>query len=119
MYNNLYPQQFPPWQIITRSNPSDDSFNTTYSGLVFEILNHMSKDLNFTYKVMEPREGETWGNLQVDGSWTGLMKMVAENKVVIASAAFTVTPERAKYINFTTVIEREAYGNNKRFFSTI
>ncbi len=49
---------------------------------MFEVLNHMSKDLNFTYKVLQPRHGETWGHLQSDGSWTGMMKMVAENKVM-------------------------------------
>jgi ionotropic glutamate receptor len=84
--------------------------NVTYTGLIFEILNHMSEDLNFTYNILEPRSGETWGVLLSDGSWTGMMKMVAEDKVVIGAAAFTVTAERSQYVNFTQVLEREAYG---------
>ncbi|OXA47132.1 Glutamate receptor ionotropic, delta-1 [Folsomia candida] len=100
---------FPPWQMITRDDPENPD-NVTYSGLMFEVLNHMSKDLNFTYEVLEPRHGETWGHLQSDGSWSGMMKLVAENKVVLAAAAFTVTPERSNYVDFTQVIERESYG---------
>jgi len=76
--------QFPPWQVIVHpegGDENDEETNVTYSGLLFEVLNHMAKDLNFTFKVVEPRQGETWGTLQSDGSWNGMMKMIAENKV--------------------------------------
>lgn len=29
--------------------------------------------------------------------------------VVLGASAFTVTPERARFVNFTEVLEREAY----------
>ncbi|CAG7834892.1 unnamed protein product [Allacma fusca] len=97
---------YPPWQIFSRNVTTGAP---VYLGLIFEIVNHMGDTLNFTYEVLEPQDGGTWGSENFDGTWNGMMRQVINEEVVLGAAAFTIRPEKSKVVNFTMVLEREAY----------
>ena len=70
-----------------------------WSGLTFEILDELARDLNFSYVVIEPPDGQ-WGIEKYDGNWTGMIRQVQKAEVDFAAAAFTVNNKREKVIDF-------------------
>lgn len=66
--------------MITRSDPENPD-NVTYSGLMFEVVDRMGKNLNFTFSVVEAPPGEAWGTIQSDGRWNGMMRLIIEDPV--------------------------------------
>ena len=48
-------------------------------GSFTDLLNTLSKLMNFTYEV-EPPPDNVWGGKQANGSWNGMMKLIQENK---------------------------------------
>jgi len=73
--------------------------NVTYSGLIFEIINQLASTLNFTYEVIEPKEGENFGILQPDGHWNGMMKLIVEKRVNQISNCMSVFPIFALWLD--------------------
>ena len=59
--------------------------------------------MNFTYTLIKPPDGN-WGAIQPDGSWDGMVKMLANQDIDIAPTDFTVTQERSAVITFGTPI---------------
>ena len=39
--------------------------------------------MNFTYTLIKPPDGQ-WGAIQPDGSWNGMVKMLADQEIDIA-----------------------------------
>ncbi|CAD5116620.1 DgyrCDS5493 [Dimorphilus gyrociliatus] len=66
---------------------------TIWEGLTFDILNQLAQDLNFTYDVIEPADGN-WGIDIGNGSWNGMMGQVIRGEVDFASASFSITAAR-------------------------
>ncbi|XP_034244940.1 ionotropic receptor 93a [Thrips palmi] len=114
----------PPWQIIVSNSTGHV---TAYKGLVFEIVNELAKNLNFTYTVMFPHptdygftnDSEIYTSRTQDGdlnnafslnvSWDRMLQMVRDNKVFLGAGAFTVTAERKQLVNFTRAISDQPY----------
>ena len=59
--------------------------------------------MNFTYTLIKPPDGQ-WGAIQPDGSWNGMVKMLADQEIDIAPTDFTVTQERSAVITFAIPI---------------
>ena len=59
------PCQFPPWHTIIRDEAGTP---VHFGGFIPEILTELSGRLNFTYDLVEPR----------DGSWEGMIDLVEE-----------------------------------------
>ena len=59
------PWQYPPWHTIIRDEAGTP---VHFGGFIPEILNELSVRLNFTYDLVEPR----------DGSWEGMIQLVEE-----------------------------------------
>uniref|UniRef100_T1HWR6 Uncharacterized protein n=1 Tax=Rhodnius prolixus TaxID=13249 RepID=T1HWR6_RHOPR len=115
---------YPPWQVIKYD---DVGKPTEYKGLVFEIINELSNSLNFTYDVIiisnrtvlksitnSLKIDEKLGEVSLDGrietsAWKQALKLLENKRVLIAAAAFTVTEDRKKEVNFTYSISIEAY----------
>lgn len=96
--------EYSPWMQFVR----DDKGNVVgTSGLIFTLLNEISKKLNFTYIVKEPADG-LWG-LKVNGEWNGLIKQVMDGDVLMAAAAFAVSHERQQVVNFTIPLDLQPY----------
>ena len=61
----LCPCQYPPWHTITRDKAGTP---VHFGGFIPELLHELSIRLNFTYDLVEPR----------DGSWEGMIDLVEE-----------------------------------------
>ena len=59
------PRQYPPWHTIIRDEAGTP---VHFGGFIPEILTELSVRLNFTYDLVEPR----------DGSWEGMIQLVEE-----------------------------------------
>ena len=59
--------------------------------------------MNFTYTLIKPPDGQ-WGSIQADGTWSGMVNLLANQDVDIATAPFTVTEERSVVMTFASPI---------------
>ena len=64
-YTLSLPCQYPPWHTIIRDEAGTP---VHFGGFIPEILNELSVRLNFTYDLVEPR----------DGSWEGMIQLVED-----------------------------------------
>ncbi|XP_066991910.2 ionotropic receptor 93a [Anabrus simplex] len=106
----------PPWQII-KYNASEDLLE--FKGLVFEIMNILAHNLNFSYSVFLPvNNGESFSNESyvsattkspaavedlsaVTIPWDHLVNVVRQRKVFLGAGAFTMIAGRETQVNFT------------------
>ena len=59
--------------------------------------------MNFTYTVIKPPDGR-YGAIQPDGTWNGMVKLLADQDIDIAAATIAVTLERSTVMTFATPI---------------
>ena len=59
--------------------------------------------MNFTYTVIEPPDGQ-YGALQSDGTWNGIVQLLANQDIDIGATTFAVTQERSTVITFASPI---------------
>ncbi|XP_076651173.1 ionotropic receptor 93a [Halictus rubicundus] len=113
----------PPWQVITISSTGEK----TYEGLVFDVVKHLGKKLNFTYTVIAPelnKSANSWVVSRFDKlgdkvkgmtmSNTRQMpqeviELVRQKKVLLAACAYTVNEDSKNAINFTVPIYVQTY----------
>nr|QPZ88965.1 ionotropic receptor 1 [Diaphorina citri] len=115
---------FPPWQIIT-ANPGEP---IQYKGVIFEVLNQLARNLNFTYTVLiasnntegytngsyispyvQTLEGEQDASPTANPTWDKMIDFVSQKRVFLAAAAFTHTYKHENIINYTAAISVEPY----------
>ena len=94
-------------------------------GFCIELNNKLAKDLNFTYELLEPPDGEYGMFSKKLGTYTGLILQLQERNIDLASAPLTINTERSIAVDFLSDIIHvkstsvylsgsEAYSN--RFF---
>ena len=59
--------------------------------------------MNFTYTLIKPLDGQ-WGSIQPDGTWSGMVNLLANQEIDIATTDFTVTQERSDVMTFASPI---------------
>ena len=59
--------------------------------------------MNFTYTLIKPPDGQ-WGTIQPDGTWSGMVNLLANQDIDIAAAPFTVTQDRSVVMTFASPI---------------
>jgi hypothetical protein len=59
--------------------------------------------INFTYTLIKPPDG-TWGAIQHDGTWNGMVNLIANQDIDIGATDFTVTQERSAVMTFASPI---------------
>ena len=59
--------------------------------------------MNFTHTLIKPPDGQ-WGSIQPDGTWSGMVKLLANQEIDIATTDFTVTQERSAVMTFASPI---------------
>ena len=57
--------------------------------------------MNFTYTLIKPPDGQ-WGAIQPDGTWSGMVNLLANQEIDFAATDFTVTQERSTVITFAS-----------------
>ena len=59
--------------------------------------------MNFTYTVIKPPDGQ-YGGIQPDGTWNGMVGLLANQDVDIAAATFAISLERSTVMTFATPV---------------
>ncbi|XP_063406491.1 glutamate receptor ionotropic, kainate 4-like isoform X2 [Mytilus trossulus] len=73
--------------------------NGTWNGLCIDLLIEMSRNLNFTYKLVKGYDGE-WGRI-LNGSWTGLVGELQRRDTDLTFAPLSVMASRERVMDFT------------------
>ncbi|ELT97865.1 hypothetical protein CAPTEDRAFT_204388 [Capitella teleta] len=95
---------------IPQYNPFFEwSSPTTYYGIDYDILNILSKHLDFRFRIMKPPDGQ-WGSPKGNGSWTGLIGLLQDNEADVAVSCLSITKARTQVVDFSKAywIERSA-----------
>nr|XP_033341070.1 ionotropic receptor 93a-like [Megalopta genalis] len=113
----------PPWQVISVSGTGEK----TYEGLVFDVVKHLGKKLNFTYTVIAPelnKSANPWiasrfdklGDIVKGMTMSNTRQMpqevidlVRQKKVLLAACAYTVNEDGKNAFNFTVPIYVQTY----------
>ncbi|KAG7162336.1 Glutamate receptor U1-like 7, partial [Homarus americanus] len=67
------------------------------------LVDYLAKAHNFSYTYMRPPDG-SWGHLNENGSWSGMVGMVVRKEADLASGPFGLNENRAKAIDYTAPV---------------
>ncbi|OWF44765.1 Glutamate receptor ionotropic, NMDA 3A [Mizuhopecten yessoensis] len=81
---------------INKSNPYEVR---CCRGLAIDLLNRLSRDLDFDYTLYIV--GDVTYGKEINGSWNGMVKDLMVGSAHMAVAAFSITRKRLKVIDFT------------------
>eukprot|EP00058_Branchiostoma_floridae_P024160 XP_002609650.1 hypothetical protein BRAFLDRAFT_83648 [Branchiostoma floridae] len=81
-----------------KEKTADGSYK--YTGFCVDMINELSRMLKFDYDLYEVPD-RTYGAMTDDGEWSGMVGQLVNDKADIALAAFTITSERERYVDFT------------------
>ena len=85
-----------------------EKINNTYAGFLIDLLNIITDELNLTYTLIEPRDRQ-WGVQLENGSWTGLIRDLVDERADLALSELTNTKERLEYVDFTTFLRMSSF----------
>lgn len=82
-----------------------DTFIRNYNGSLLKsygapIIRALAKGLGVTFNIVMP-EDDTFGYKKPDGTWTGIIGMLARGEADLSVSGLTMTEERRKAVNFT------------------
>ena len=83
----------------------DKDGNQMYVGYCMDLLEKIADKLNFEFEVVitpETRPGYTYGRKLENGSWTGMIKDLADGETDLIVADLTMTSEREEIIDFVS-----------------
>ena len=95
-----------PFSFIVIENRNKSTNVTTYDGLAFDIINHITNKYNLTYEV-NMLENRIFGVKLENGSWNGMVGYVARGKADVAANEFTINHERAEVVDFSPTFTRD------------
>ncbi|GIX84486.1 lig_chan-Glu_bd domain-containing protein [Caerostris darwini] len=81
-------------------------FNKTHSGtsvwgIEGKFLEILASKLNFQYEIISPEDGK-WGSLMENGTWSGIIGMVARGEVDMGLTYLAIMEDRSKVVDFST-----------------
>ncbi|XP_023225694.1 glutamate receptor ionotropic, delta-2-like [Centruroides sculpturatus] len=79
----------------------------TGEGFSFEIINKMAEYFNFTYEIIIPIH-KVYGSKLPNGTWIGIIGMLANNEADIAAIPLTVIQERKEVAVFSTTLFKDS-----------
>ncbi|XP_063679360.1 glutamate receptor ionotropic, kainate 2-like [Bolinopsis microptera] len=96
-----------------------------YRGYCVDLVARLSRDLHFTYELMESDDGNWGGYYNKTDSWDGLVKMLIDKKIEVAAVHLSINSLRERYIDFTVpfmdaglmvVVKGETHSNSNKYF---
>nr|QLI62100.1 ionotropic receptor 93a1 [Streltzoviella insularis] len=102
----------PPWTIL-QANESGSIIS--HSGLIFDIVNQLAKNKNFTIKLLLPSNvkqdfsNETSTDMMHSQSAMLTLVAVAKGQAALAAAAFTIVSDPNPGINYTIPVTTQPY----------
>ena len=73
---------------------------TTYAGLCFDIINHISTTRNLTYEVRAMTKAD-WGVELSGGNWSGMIGELQQGRADIAASYFDISMQRYKVVDYS------------------
>ena len=86
----------------------DGSTISLHSGAIPEIMDHLSRALNFTMSGIVPPDN-SWGAQDASGNWTGLVGQLTSNEVDMVTGGLVNDENRAKVISISIGIIQETF----------
>nr|XP_027222652.1 glutamate receptor-like [Penaeus vannamei] len=77
--------------------------NLTASGPMINLLDMMSRSINFTYRLVRPSDG-SWGAPLPNGSWSGMVGVVQREAADMGLGPFAVTRSRSLVVAFSQTL---------------
>ncbi|KAI5105925.1 glutamate receptor ionotropic, kainate 5 isoform X2, partial [Silurus meridionalis] len=110
--------------VMRKANYLDLEGNEQYEGFCVDMLKELADILKFTYRIKLVDDG-LYGAPEPNGSWTGMVGELINRKADLAVAAFTITSEREKIIDFSkpfmtlgiSILYRVHIGRKPGYFS--
>uniref|UniRef100_A0A3P9J2P0 Glutamate receptor n=1 Tax=Oryzias latipes TaxID=8090 RepID=A0A3P9J2P0_ORYLA len=110
--------------VMRKDNYQDFQGNDQYEGFCVDMLRELADILKFSFKIKLVDDG-LYGAPEPNGSWTGMVGELINRKADLAVAAFTITSEREKVIDFSkpfmtlgiSILYRVQLGRKPGYFS--
>ncbi|CAF93734.1 unnamed protein product, partial [Tetraodon nigroviridis] len=110
--------------VMRKDNYQDFQGNDQYEGFCVDMLREVADILKFSFKIKLVDDG-LYGAPEPNGSWTGMVGELINRKADLAVAAFTITSEREKVIDFSkpfmtlgiSILYRVQLGRKPGYFS--
>ncbi|XP_016789714.2 glutamate receptor ionotropic, kainate 5 isoform X3 [Pan troglodytes] len=110
--------------VMRRPNFQALSGNERFEGFCVDMLRELAELLRFRYRLRLVEDG-LYGAPEPNGSWTGMVGELINRKADLAVAAFTITAEREKVIDFSkpfmtlgiSILYRVHMGRKPGYFS--
>ncbi|XP_027003924.1 glutamate receptor ionotropic, kainate 5 [Tachysurus fulvidraco] len=110
--------------VMRKSNYQELEGNDQYEGFCVDMLKELADILKFTFRIKLVDDG-LYGAPEPNGSWTGMVGELINRKADLAVAAFTITSEREKVIDFSkpfmtlgiSILYRVHIGRKPGYFS--
>ncbi len=102
-----------PWShhVVADEIPVEKGGNATmmyhnYWGYEIDMLQTVSKALNFDYTIVNPPDG-LWGNIKSDGTWSGLVWEAARGAVDFVMSDVFISFPRSQVIDGTILFDKD------------
>ncbi|XP_052000753.1 glutamate receptor ionotropic, kainate 5-like isoform X1 [Xyrauchen texanus] len=110
--------------VMRKVNYQEFEGNEQYEGFCVDMLRELADILKFTFHIKLVDDG-LYGAPEPNGSWTGMVGELINRKADLAVAAFTITSEREKVIDFSkpfmtlgiSILYRVHIGRKPGYFS--
>ncbi|XP_033014212.1 glutamate receptor ionotropic, kainate 5 isoform X2 [Lacerta agilis] len=110
--------------VMRRANFQELSGTEQYEGFCVDMLHELADILKFRFQIKLVEDG-LYGAPEPNGSWTGMVGELINRKADLAVAAFTITAEREKVIDFSkpfmtlgiSILYRVHMGRKPGYFS--
>uniref|UniRef100_A0A674P878 Glutamate receptor n=1 Tax=Takifugu rubripes TaxID=31033 RepID=A0A674P878_TAKRU len=110
--------------VMRKDNYQDFQGNDQYEGFCVDMLREVADILKFSFRIKLVDDG-LYGAPEPNGSWTGMVGELINRKADLAAAAFTITSEREKVIDFSkpfmtlgiSILYRVQLGRKPGYFS--
>ncbi|XP_068227739.1 glutamate receptor ionotropic, kainate 2-like [Palaemon carinicauda] len=86
-----------------KRKPGDKHAHNPFYGPVVELFNILTERMNFTYTVTRPPDG-AWGYKYPNGTWNGMVGMLAKGEMDLAFVPFSVLYTRAQVLDYTATL---------------
>ncbi|XP_013193622.1 ionotropic receptor 93a isoform X2 [Amyelois transitella] len=102
----------PPWSIL---QVNESGMISGYSGLMFDIVEQLAKNKNFTIKILLP--GNVKQDFSNDSSSDSMhsrsamlaISAISKGQAALAASSFTVVPDPVPGINYTMAVSTQPY----------
>ncbi|KAG6440761.1 hypothetical protein O3G_MSEX001513 [Manduca sexta] len=100
----------PPWTIL---HTNESGAIVKYGGLMFDIVNQLAKNKNFTIKILLPGNVKNEISNETDAlhSRRAMLALaaIAKGQAALAAASFTILPNPTPGINYTIPVSTQPY----------